>query len=90
MAPGGDFEPVGCEACLGTGFRGRTLIAEMVRLDSDLRQALLAKADLEELEALLRDKGHVSILQNGRRLVESGLTSRAELNKTCGEVVHGE
>jgi len=90
MTPGGDFEPVGCEACLGTGFRGRTLIAEMVRLDSDLRQALLAKADLEELEALLRDKGHVSILQNGRRLVESGLTSRAELNKTCGEVVHGE
>ncbi len=90
MGADGGFEPVGCDACLGTGFRGRTLIAEMAQLDGDLRKALLAKADLDELEDLLRNKGHVSILQNGRRLVESGLTARDELNKTCGEVLQDE
>ena len=78
------FEPVGCEACLGTGFRGRTLIAEMVQLDGDLRKAILAKADLDALEALLRDKGHVPILADGKRLVEAGVTTQAELNKACG------
>jgi general secretion pathway protein E len=84
MGPGGEFEPVGCDACLGTGFHGRTLIAEMVQLDSDLRKALLAKADLEALETLLGTKGRVPILADGARLVETGVTSRAELNKACG------
>ena len=84
MGPDGEFEPVGCDACLGTGFRGRTLIAEMVHLDSDLRKALLAKSDLDKLEALLEEKGHVPILADGRRLVEAGVTTRAELNKACG------
>jgi type II secretory ATPase GspE/PulE/Tfp pilus assembly ATPase PilB-like protein len=84
MGPGGEFEPVGCQACLGTGFRGRTLIAEMVQLDSDLRKALLAKADLDRLETLLGEKGHVPILADGRRLVEAGVTTGAELNKACG------
>lgn len=84
MGPGGAFEPVGCDVCLGTGFRGRTLIAEMVQLDSDLRKALLAKSDLDKLEALLGEKGHVPILADGRRLVEAGVTTGAELNKACG------
>jgi type II secretory ATPase GspE/PulE/Tfp pilus assembly ATPase PilB-like protein len=84
MTQEGDFEPVGCDACLGTGFRGRTLIAEMVRLDRNLRQALLAKADLEELETLLKNKGHSTMLTDGGRLVETGVTTREELEKTCG------
>jgi len=81
---GGAFEPVGCPACLDTGFHGRTLIAEMVQLDSDLRKALLAKGDLDELEALLRSKGHATMLTDGRRLVEAGVTTQAELQKACG------
>jgi general secretion pathway protein E len=85
----GAFEPVGCDVCLGTGFKGRALIAEMVHLDSELRKALLAKADLEELEALLERRGHVAIAQDGRRLVENGTTTQAELNTVCG-IVPGE
>jgi type II secretory ATPase GspE/PulE/Tfp pilus assembly ATPase PilB-like protein len=78
------FESVGCEACFGTGFRGRALIAEMVRLDSDLRKAVLAKADLDELETLLREKGHATLRKDGWRLVEAGITTPAELRKACG------
>ncbi|UCD50712.1 MAG: type II/IV secretion system protein [Phycisphaerales bacterium] len=80
----GRFEPVGCDACLGTGFKRRALIAEMIRLDSELRQALLAKADLDEMEALLESRGHVTIAEDGRRLVEDGTTTQAELNRACG------
>lgn len=83
-AAGGGFEPVGCEACLGTGFHGRTLIAEMVQLDGELRKALLAKADLDELEALLRNKGHSTMFTDGKRLVEAGIATQEELWKTCG------
>ena len=80
----GQFEAVGCERCLGTGFKGRALIAEMVQMDSSIRKAVLGKADLEELEALLCEKGHIPILVDGQRLVEAGITTHAELNKACG------
>ncbi len=86
----GRYEAVGCPACLGTGFHGRTLIAEMVQLDGELRKAILAKADLDKLETLLKTKGHVGILENGRALVESGVTTASELHKACGVVAQGE
>lgn len=83
-AQAGRFEAVGCPACLGTGFRGRVLIAEMVELESDLRRAILAKADLDELQALLKTRGHTTLLANGRQLVETGITTQDELWKACG------
>ena len=80
----GFFEAAGCDACFNTGYKGRVLIAEMVQLDSQLRKAILAKADLEELEALLMCKGHTSMLADGERLISEGITTQEELNKVCG------
>ncbi len=82
----GFFEAAGCDACFNTGYKGRVLIAEMVQLDSQLRKAILAKADLEELEALLMCKGHTSMLADGERLISEGITTQEELNKVCGIV----
>jgi len=82
----GLFEAAGCDACFNTGYKGRVLIAEMVQLDSQLRKAILAKADLEELEALLMCKGHTSMLADGERLISEGITTQEELNKVCGIV----
>jgi len=80
----GAFEAVGCDDCFNTGYKGRVLIAEMVQLDGHLRKAILAKADLEELEALLMSRGHTNILADGWRLVNEGITTQDELNKICG------
>lgn len=80
----GLFEATGCADCFNTGFKGRALIAEIVELDSQLRKAILAKADLEELEVLLKNKGHIDILEDGQRLVKDGITAADELNKACG------
>jgi len=80
----GLFEAVGCDGCFGTGYKGRALIAEMVQLDGQLRRAILAKADLEELEALLMSRGHTNILADGQRLISDGVTTQQELNKVCG------
>jgi len=82
----GLFEAVGCDVCFNTGYKGRVLIAEMVQLDSQLRKAILAKADLEELEALLMCKGHTSMLADGERLISEGIATQEELNKVCGIV----
>lgn len=80
------FEPVGCEDCFNTGYRGRVLIAEMVQLDGQVREAILAKADAEQLEAILAEKGHTNMLEDGRRLISQGITTQDELNKVCGIV----
>jgi general secretion pathway protein E len=83
------FTAKGCDDCLNTGYKGRVLIAEMVQLDSQLRKAILAKADLDELESILENKGHKTMLADGQRLVSDGITTQDELNKVCGIVSDG-
>lgn len=80
------FEAAGCDYCFNTGYKGRVLIAEMVQLDSPLRKAILDKADLNELEKILKNKGHTNMLADGKRLVGEGITTQEELNKVCGIV----
>jgi len=82
----GSFKATGCDDCLNTGYKGRFLIAEMVQLDSQLRKAVLAKADLDELESILKDRGHTTMLTDGQRLVNEGITTEDELNQVCGIV----
>jgi len=82
----GLFEATGCDDCFNTGYKGRVLIAEMIQLDSHLRKAILAKADLDQLEGILKDKGHTNMLTDGERLVGDGVTTQKELNKVCGIV----
>jgi len=80
----GSFYAVGCKDCFNTGYKGRALIAEIVRLNSSLRKAILGKADLDELENILSGKDHTTMLADGKRLVGDGVTTRDELNKVCG------
>ncbi len=84
-----ESEATGCDECFNTGYKGRTLIAEIVQLGSPLRKAILAKADLDELEQVLRDRGHTTMLTDGKRLVGEGVTTQDELNKVCGIVSDG-
>jgi len=84
--PTGEYESAGCENCLNTGFKGRALIAQMVQLDGQLRKAILAKADLDQLEALLESKGHKGMFTDAQRLISQGITTRHEVNTVCGIV----
>jgi type II secretory ATPase GspE/PulE/Tfp pilus assembly ATPase PilB-like protein len=76
---GGRYEPVGCDGCLGTGFRGRAALAEMLRVDEPTRRALLSGADASQLRALLRAQGQVELVAEARRMVDRGITSAAEV-----------
>ena len=67
-----------------TGYKGRVLIAEMVALDGALRKAILAGTDLDQLETILRERGHMTMAQDGMRLVNAGITTSQEVDKVCG------
>ena len=53
-------------------------------MDGQLRKAILAKADMETLEDILKTKGHADMLEAGNDLVERGITTQDEVNKVCG------
>ncbi|MHC4835742.1 MAG: GspE/PulE family protein, partial [Planctomycetota bacterium] len=80
----GTYESSGCEQCHNTGYHGRVLLAEMVELDGQLRKTILQHSDMEGLEATLESRGHMKLIQDGRRLVSAGITSNAEIQRVCG------
>jgi general secretion pathway protein E len=83
---GGDWSAPGCEACLGTGYRGRLPVAEFLAMDARIRQAVARRADLTELQAVARESGMVSMAARGRRLAAEGQTSAAELARVLAGV----
>jgi type II secretory ATPase GspE/PulE/Tfp pilus assembly ATPase PilB-like protein len=82
----GTYKADGCESCLGTGYKGRRLIAEIVQIDGELRKAILAKTDLDELQNILTSRGHMTMAHDGQRLITEGLTTQQEITRVLGPV----
>jgi general secretion pathway protein E len=74
------YEADGCDHCGGTGYRGRTGVFELVAMDAPLRALVHDNAPEVELEAHARTATQ-SLLADGRRLVETGITSVAEVRR---------
>lgn len=71
----------GCAACHGTGYRGRRAVAEVLRIDDALRDAILRQAPSGEQRALARTAGFLSLRQSALALVAQGVTTLQEANR---------
>ncbi|MCP5145785.1 MAG: Flp pilus assembly complex ATPase component TadA [Gammaproteobacteria bacterium] len=69
----------GCPACKQSGFRGRRAIFELLVLDDDFHDAILARANARELESIAMGKGMRTMLMDGMRHAAAGDTSAAEV-----------
>ena len=77
--------PVGCDACGGSGYGGRLLLAELLLPRRDeLRAAILDRRDTNRLQHLAQQSGMVTIWQRAFQAVEAGLTSPAEVRRVLG------
>ncbi len=76
--------PRGCDTCRGTGYIGRTVLAEMLPDSDELARAVLARTDVRELERIAASAGMVDRWQRGCDAVEAGLTSPAEIRRILG------
>ena len=74
-------ESVGCSECLGTGYRGRTVIAEVFASDPEIEEAILRGDKSSDLIGLLEEKGIRSLAHDGLAKVASGITTIAEIER---------
>jgi general secretion pathway protein E len=81
----GHWHAVGCPACAGTGYVGRTGIYELIALDDALREAVHGGQGERVLCSLARERGYRSMLEDGERWVADGSTSPEELARVTRE-----
>lgn len=72
-------QPVGCPACRGTGYRGRVAAAEVFDVDRDVRQLIAQSSPADSISAVAREKGFISIREDGLRHVIEGRTTVTEI-----------
>ena len=80
MTPGSRaFRPVGCENCRGTGYRGRSGIYEIMRVDDKIKNLILEGAAGFRIQKAAVEGGMRSLRDSGLRKVQDGLTSLEEV-----------
>jgi general secretion pathway protein E len=75
----GGWRSVGCLACGRTGFAGRTGVYELLTVDDTIRSLIHRNAPQAELLAAAVAAGMLTMREDGRRWVESGVTSLDEV-----------
>ena len=79
------FDPVGCDRCDYTGFRGRFALFEAMPITDRLRQLLASGASREALRESAQAAGLISLAAQGADVVRRGLTTATELRRVLGD-----
>ncbi|HET7794504.1 MAG TPA: GspE/PulE family protein [Rhizobacter sp.] len=72
---------MGCGDCRGTGYRGRLAVAEVLRLDDELREMVAAKEPIRRLKEAARQRGTRSLMEAALDLVRQGKTTLEEVRR---------
>lgn len=80
------FRGKGCSVCNFTGYKGRMGIFEILNIDNEMRD-FIAKPDfsIEILKDMAKEKGFASMLEDGIRKSELGLTTIEEVLRVIRE-----
>ncbi|HEV2149693.1 MAG TPA: GspE/PulE family protein [Longimicrobiaceae bacterium] len=69
----------GCPACRGTGYRGRTGIHELLRVDDEIRAEVRRMRGADTIRRLALERGMRPLRADGWRQVAAGVTTPAEV-----------
>jgi len=85
------FRGAGCELCIGTGYRGRTGIFELLIVDDEIRELVMKRTGSNIIKRAAVRKGMRTLRDDGVRKVLSGDTTVEEvLRVTQDDVVQYE
>lgn len=73
------YEPKGCDTCNDIGYKGRTVIAEVVVLDEHLKDLIIKHRGVKEIIEEAKIRGFTPIELGGYKKVLEGVTSIKEI-----------
>ncbi len=75
------YKEVGCATCLGTGFRGRSAVHELLVLDAAMRELIATRPSVDAIRAAARKSGMRTLLQSALLMACEGVTSISEAER---------
>jgi type IV pilus assembly protein PilB len=76
-----EYEPVGCAACNGTGFKGRLGIFEAIVIDEEMDKLLRNAPSEADIQAVQEKRPVMTMVEDGVVKVLNGITSMDELER---------
>lgn len=71
----------GCGQCRGSGYRGRNAIAEILLLNDEIRELIVAQAPIRRIKEAARNNGTHFLREAALNMVKAGQTSLQEANR---------
>lgn len=71
----------GCGQCRGTGFKGRKAVAEMLHLNDEIRELIIAREPIRRIKEAARRQGTRYLRETALDLVRRGESTLAEINR---------
>ncbi len=75
------FHPVGCPACEGLGYRGRSSIIEILKISGEMDDLIGRRASYREMQRLALSQGFRPLVVDACRRVLDGTTSVDEISR---------
>jgi len=75
------YRAVGCSVCGDTGYKGRTVVYEILHLSTKIKELINNRASIEEIRCQAVSEGFAGMLENGLRKVRQGEISLEELQR---------
>ena len=79
------FEPVGCDKCSRTGYRGRRALFEVLEVDEDIEGSIVRRENATQIRNLSLSKGMKTLREDGWAKVFAGVTSVKEILRVTEE-----
>ena len=79
------FGPTGCDACKGTGYKGRIGIYEVMPISDEMRQLIMRSANALDIADQSQKEGVKNLRQSGLIKVKQGVTSLEEVEAITNE-----
>lgn len=75
------YEPVGCESCNHTGFKGRVCIMEVLKMDAEFDELIARNATAKDMHDYAIGSGFITMADEGIRRILAGETTLEELSR---------
>lgn len=72
-------QPIGCQVCSNTGYRGRIAIHEIMSVSEEIERLAVRRASSAEIKNVAMAEGMLTLRQDGWSKVQMGLTSIEEI-----------